>query len=345
MTYLFCYVYLFIAGANVLCLIIWGSDCGPFYQALHFTFGFGGLVAPLIAASFLGNHNVDSFSIAEENYVILNNTFKFSSYNTENSSFSNLQPPTNSSRIIYPFSIIGCFGLLVTIMFLGVSIISPTEEKKPGNDDTKDEKTSLGLLFVIVFLGFLLLFLGNGTVVGYAQMLTTYVVKSRLQLPASVGSYMTSVFWASFTISRLSAVFLAIKVSNFMLIINDLIITLIGSFVLMFLASYEWAIWLASVLLGVGIASFFPAVVNWLDTYINVNNKIASIFIVGSAFGEMAIPFTISYYIDTIPDVLIYLIPASSVSSALVIFILYLIFLYLLSFIFYLVSLIFSCIT
>lgn len=285
----------------------------------------GGLVAPLIAAPFLGNYNEDSFSAAEDNTAIFNYTSPFSNYSTEYFNSSNLDAQDNSSRIIYPFTIIGGFGLLVTVMFLGMCIISPTEQKRSGNKSSKEEKTSMGFLFTVVFLNFLLLLVETGTEIGYAQMLTTYVVKGRLKLPTSVGSYMTSAFWAAFTVSRLASVFLAIKVSNFTLIINDLIITLIGSFVLLFLASYEWAIWLASVLLGIGIASFFPAAVGWLDTYINVNNKIASIFTVGAAFGEMAIPFTISYYIDTVPDVLIYVVPASSVSSALVVFILYLI--------------------
>lgn len=306
-------------------MTLWGSDSGPFYQALHFTFGLGGLVAPLIAAPFLGNYNEDSFSAADDNTTIFNYTSSFSNYSTEYFNFSNLDPQDNSSRIIYPFTIIGGFSLLVTVMFLGVCIISPTEQERSGNKSSKEEKTSMGFLFTVVFLNFLLLFVETGTEIGYAQMLTTYVVKGRLQLPTSVGSYMTSAFWAAFTISRLTSVFLAIKVSNFALIINDLIITLIGSFILLFLASYEWAMWLASVLLGIGIASFFPAAVGWLDTYINVNNKIASIFTVGAAFGEMAIPFTISYYIDTVPDVLIYVVPASSVSSTLVVFILYLI--------------------
>ena len=312
-------------GGNVICLTLWGSDSGPFYQALHFTFGLGGLVAPLIAAPFLGNYNDDSAFSTEENSTISNYTSSFSNYSTEEFKFTNFDSPNSSSQIVYPFSIIGCFGLLVTIMFFSICIISPTEEKRTTNKNAKGKKTSLGFLVTVVFLNFLLLFVETGTEIGYAQMLTTYVVKGKLQLPTSVGSYMTSAFWAAFTVSRLASVFLAIKVSNFVLIIGDLIITLIGSFVLMILASYEWAIWLASVLLGIGIASFFPAAVGWLDTYINVNNKIASFFSVGAAFGEMAIPFTISYYIDTVPDVLIYLVPASSVSSTLVVFILYLI--------------------
>jgi hypothetical protein len=40
-------------GGNVLCLDLWGRNSGPFMQALHFSFGLGVFVAPLLAAPFL----------------------------------------------------------------------------------------------------------------------------------------------------------------------------------------------------------------------------------------------------------------------------------------------------
>lgn len=40
-------------GGNVLCLDLWGRNSGPFMQALHFSFGLGAFVAPLLAAPFL----------------------------------------------------------------------------------------------------------------------------------------------------------------------------------------------------------------------------------------------------------------------------------------------------
>ncbi|XP_066996857.2 uncharacterized protein [Anabrus simplex] len=40
-------------GGNVLCLDLWGRNSGPFMQALHFSFGLGAFVAPLLAVPFL----------------------------------------------------------------------------------------------------------------------------------------------------------------------------------------------------------------------------------------------------------------------------------------------------
>ncbi|PSN31253.1 hypothetical protein C0J52_26179 [Blattella germanica] len=46
-------------GGNVLCLDLWGRNSGPFMQALHFSFGLGAFVAPLLASPFLEASNMD----------------------------------------------------------------------------------------------------------------------------------------------------------------------------------------------------------------------------------------------------------------------------------------------
>ena len=42
-----------VAGGNVVCLELWGRQSAPYMQALHFSFGLGAFVAPLVAAPFL----------------------------------------------------------------------------------------------------------------------------------------------------------------------------------------------------------------------------------------------------------------------------------------------------
>mgnify|MGYP001795784684 CR=1 FL=1 len=46
-------MYVIFSGGNVICLQIWGKDSGPYMQALHFAFGVGAFMAPLVAAPFL----------------------------------------------------------------------------------------------------------------------------------------------------------------------------------------------------------------------------------------------------------------------------------------------------
>ena len=42
-----------IVGGNVTLLQLWGKENAPYIQALHFIFGVGALVGPLVAEPFL----------------------------------------------------------------------------------------------------------------------------------------------------------------------------------------------------------------------------------------------------------------------------------------------------
>ena len=71
------YISAFLAGfgsgnvdtaGNVIILNIWeGRDSGPYMHALHFTFGLGAFLAPLIARPFLDNTEVVPVPIPEQN--------------------------------------------------------------------------------------------------------------------------------------------------------------------------------------------------------------------------------------------------------------------------------------
>lgn len=52
----------FDTAINVWILEIWAEDSGPFMQALHFTYGIGSFVAPLICEPFLSTESIHSGS-------------------------------------------------------------------------------------------------------------------------------------------------------------------------------------------------------------------------------------------------------------------------------------------
>ncbi|KAG8181422.1 hypothetical protein JTE90_018889 [Oedothorax gibbosus] len=114
-------------------------------------------------------------------------------------------------------------------------------------------------IFVVVLLNFLLLFVETDTEKGYAQMVATYAVKGPLRLTPAVGSYLTSTFWGTFTVSRFCAIFLSLSSATCF-----------------------------------GIAPLFPTAIAWIEQYITVTNKFVALFATGCAFGEMVIPYTIT---------------------------------------------------
>lgn len=302
-----------------MCLNLWREKSGPIFQGLHFTFGLGGLVAPLIAAPFLGEYTEsDIDSELDLNSTLLNAT----SVSLANST------TIRESRIVYPFSVIGICGILVATGFIILCLISPTEKGKISDEKENNNKISLGFLAPIIIFNFLLIFVQAGTEIGYGQMLTSYAVKGQLRLPTTTGSYMTSAFWAAFTLSRLTSVFLAVKLKSLTILIGDIVIIAVAALALLFLMPREWVLWAASVIYGTGVASFYPTAIGWTSEHIFVTNKIASIFTVGAATGEMVMPFLISFFIETIPDIFIYAVAGSCVAACILVFIICMLFKY-----------------
>ncbi|GBO29400.1 hypothetical protein AVEN_17899-1, partial [Araneus ventricosus] len=180
-------------GLNVCCLNLWGKESGPFYQALHFMYGFGSLLAPLIVAPFLGDYHHETFT--NNTSSLMNETLR---QHPLDYSFNS----TNSSEIpslTYAYSIIGGFGFLVSISFLVVCIIAPLEVGINKSERTEIKQRGFIFVAIVVILTFLLLFVITGLEIGYAQMLATYSVKGPPRLTPVIGSYLTSAFWAAFT--------------------------------------------------------------------------------------------------------------------------------------------------
>ncbi|XP_042912752.2 sodium-dependent glucose transporter 1 [Parasteatoda tepidariorum] len=311
-------------GANVCCLNLWGKDSGPYFQALHFMFGFGGLIAPLVAAPFLGDYS--EYEQLGGNMTLAAND---SGYQVPTEAmFLNASSITSAEipRVTYAYMSIGAISCFVTLLFLVMSVISPIDESGRKPEETASGNRSFGFTAIIVILTTILIQTSMGTEVGYAQMLTTYAVKGPLHLTPTTGSYMTSTYWAAFTVARFAGIFLTIKFSHLTILVFDVIVTFLGGLVLLFFAThYDWALWVASIFLGVGIASFFPASVSWIEKYINITNKIASTFPIGAAVGEMLIPYAISYFMEKKPEVFIYVVVVSCSIAIIVTFFMYLI--------------------
>ncbi|XP_021924105.1 uncharacterized protein LOC110831913 isoform X2 [Zootermopsis nevadensis] len=87
-------------GGNVLCLDLWGRNSGPFMQALHFSFGLGAFVAPLLAAPFLQPSTTTvPFQVSDPNATGVERGKRYISQDEQNITGvinNNLEPLNNS---------------------------------------------------------------------------------------------------------------------------------------------------------------------------------------------------------------------------------------------------------
>ncbi|XP_071122507.1 sodium-dependent glucose transporter 1A-like [Mytilus edulis] len=71
-------------GGNVFCVRLWGVKSPPYMQALHFAFGIGAFIAPLIAQPFLSNST--SNSLLNGNVPVITNTSLLINYHNDSDS-------------------------------------------------------------------------------------------------------------------------------------------------------------------------------------------------------------------------------------------------------------------
>ncbi|RWS16375.1 Sodium-dependent glucose transporter 1-like protein [Dinothrombium tinctorium] len=279
-----------VNGGNVWILHLWGTESPPFIQALHFAFGCGALIGPLIAEPFL-------LEIKHNQHSLLNST-------------SVRAIP--QLKVHYPYMIVASFSLIVVIIFGIVYFIRRSNDPHPTRKKVvgENEKSSVTFLMhcVIVFLSCSFLFFYIGLELSFGTMLTTYVVNSDLKLDKSTASYMTSVYWATFTFFRCFTIFVIDYIGCKNLLISNLFLIMLSNFILLpFGNSYVWCLWIGIILMGFGTSPIFGAFFGFLQEFIFISSKTASTLFVAGCIGQFVIPYAIGNFVDKYPPIFLYI--------------------------------------
>ncbi|XP_078001354.1 major facilitator superfamily domain-containing protein 4A-like isoform X2 [Glandiceps talaboti] len=316
--------------ANVCLIKIYGPLVSPFLQALHFCYGIGAFISPIIAEPFLLNEdctpllhtnssNVTSGPIVRS---ITEPTITEEPIIHPSSTMETLQEAQERTRVRYSFWIMSLIQLpIICMVFVMVirnrccreSIVvssdadSKTEKEKyqdldksPNTTEIKTntqkniEKRCCGSssskVITITILSALLLFIYDGLQAAYGGYVYTYSVKSVIDLSSTAGAYLTSVYWGSFALGRLISIPISTKLSPSFM----LLINIIGCF-----ASYGMelvlrhnhiAMFIGSATFGLFLSSVYPTVLALAERYIDVTGSVTSFIVVGAASGEMAFP-------------------------------------------------------
>merc|ERR1712130_496779 len=208
-------------GGNVLLLRIWeGRDSGPYMHAIHFTFGIGAFLAPLISRPFLVN--TEDVQHLNASVGAVNSTED----EEVEKSFWNV-------KTLYP--IVSAYPLLLSMVFIAFHVKdSKTGKKDAKKEDKKDAERQLGKGFTIAIVATvsLLFFLYVGMEVAFGTFVSVFAVQSKLQFTRQQGSDVTAVFWGSFAATRGVAIFAAILASPNIIMWTSFTISGIGSVVL-----------------------------------------------------------------------------------------------------------------
>jgi FHS family Na+ dependent glucose MFS transporter 1 len=256
-------------GGNTLIVWVHGRGVGPFMNALHFFFGVGSFLAPVIVALALalsGNITSAYWILA---VLVLPVAFWL----------SRLPSPSSPNHAPAPFQ--------------GAEY-SPTE----GGSLAEPLPSAPSRRNIVLLIALLLLFY-VGAEAAFGGWVYTYAVALDLS-GATTAAYLTSAFWGALTFGRLVAIPVAARFRPRTILLADLLGCLASMGVILVWTSSPVAIWLGALGLGFSMASIFPAAISLAERRIPITGQVTGWFLVASSIGAMSVPWLIGQLFEPI---------------------------------------------
>ena len=199
------------------------------------------------------------------------------------------------------------------------------ESSSNSNPDIADEasestnnKYPLAYVIVLFTLIFCFMFLYVGLEAGFGSLIFTVAVTGRLGFSKSTAAILQSVFWGTFSFTRLVSVTLALlKVRASIMIMGNLFGSFVASLIMTFYIHNALAIWIGTAVLGMSYASIFPTVMTWMSENAKATGKATAVLVTGGTLGDITIPATLAALVAKVnPDALIYVTFGGVIVSA-----------------------------
>lgn len=152
------------------------------------------------------------------------------------------------------------------------------------------------LLLVLVIAIFVAL---SGVENSFAGWIFTYAVKTNLA-NETTAAYLNAAFWGAFMFSRLASIPLAARVRPRVMIMADLMFALAGVAVVLLMPSSEIALWVGTILFGLGIAAAFPTMLTFAGRHMTITGAATGWFFVGASIGSMTLPALIGQLFESV---------------------------------------------
>jgi FHS family Na+ dependent glucose MFS transporter 1 len=255
-------------GGNTLIVWVHGREVGPFMNAMHFFFGVGSFLTPVIVAAVL----------------------------------------SQSGGIAAAYWILAVLMLPVALWLSRLpSPIPPPNERVLAEDSGPDsERGSAGVPAqpgagsgkIVLLIALVLLFY-VGAEVAFGGWIYTYAVKLGLG-DDTTAAYLTSAFWGALTVGRLVAIPIAMRLRSRTILLADLLGCLASVGLILVWQSSPVAIWLGALGLGFSMASIFPAAITLAERRIPITGAVTGWFLVAASIGAMSVPWLIGQLFDPV---------------------------------------------
>ena len=268
-------------GGNALLVWVHQSRVAPFMNALHFSYGVGAFISPLIIHSALKIRDTTAAAYLALAILVLPSAIWL----------LGLPSPRNPGAVSE----------------------SNSEGSQPAHElretvNGQDPGYIAAVNYKVVVLVAILLCLYIGAEVSYGNWIYSYVLKMNLG-GDDMAAYLTSAFWGSLTVGRLLGVPLAAKFRPGKLLLVDLVGCFASLGVALLWSNSAAAITAASIGAGLSMASIYPMALSLAERRSRITGQVTGFLLLGGSVGGMIVPFLIGQMFDnTGPRVMMFII-------------------------------------
>lgn len=143
------------------------------------------------------------------------------------------------------------------------------------------------LALIVVFCIFLV-----GAEVSFGGWIFSYTVATHLG-NETTAAYLTSAFWATFTLGRLLAIPVAFRLRPSAMMSSGLVGCLVSLGTILLWSNSSLALWLGTLGMGLSMAPIFPTAISFVGRRMSITGRVIGWFFVGASLGSMSMPWLI----------------------------------------------------
>ncbi len=245
-------------GGNTLMVWVHGERVPPYMNGLHFTFGFGAFIAPIIVA----------------------------------------QSILNFSDISWAFWIMALLAIPVGVWLLRLPSPTAPAPEAPGSSRQADTRlVALLAVFFFLVVGAESA-MGGWVFVYANKQFGAGLAGEQAVSFAAIAAYLTSAYWGALTIGRLLGIPISTRFRSSAILIVDLLGCLVSAVLILLLPTSWLVLWVCTIGSGLFMASIFPTTLNLAERRMALRGEITRWFFVGSSLGGMVLPWIIGQLIE-----------------------------------------------
>ena len=283
-------------GANTLIVWVHRDKVAPFMNALHFFFGVGAVLSPVVVDWILGLTSSGAEAVATAGAGAAAGPAAAAGTSLAAAAADSLTAGTAAAHAVtgdirWAFWVLAVMILPAALWVMVTKSPDPLTAEEVRENGKVNDPVLIGLVAVL-FLTFV------GAELGFGGWINTYAVEG-LGRESTMGRLLTSVFWASLAGARL----LIVPISPFVKP-RYILIAVVAGCVLSLGAISAWpgsdaALWVGTIGFGLCVGPMFPTALNMAERVTHLSGAVTSVFLVGGSVGSMTVPWIIGQFFES----------------------------------------------